>query len=135
MTIHLYTPAQVTLAPRIENHIRVIGGKTWDFSRFALATPVILARGGKSAPSLGACRCFEVRFDPGSAALSEAMKWRLIELPHTHPILVASGTSMLARERAQAVSAFLEAHRYTAVPRRLYREGSANDVLVLTDSP
>ena len=135
MAVHIYTPAQVTIPPHSEDHIRVLGGKVWDFSRFALVTPVAVVRGSKSAanPPDRHCRCFEVAFEPGAAALSEAMKWRLLELPRGQDIWVAAGDTPLARMRAQAVSAFLRSHGRRPVSRRLYRDGAGNDVMVLTD--
>lgn len=136
MTAHIYTPAHVTIAPRIENHVRVVGGQVWDFSRFSLATPVVVTRSGKmTAKSVDPrCACFEVIFEPGTALLSEAMRWRLLELPRDRRIWVASGPTALAHMRAQTVSAFLRSHGREPVPRRLYRDGVGNNVMVLTDS-
>ena len=136
MTAHVYTPAHVTIAPRIENHVRVVGGQVWDFSRFSLATPVVVTRRGKMPvkPSDSRCACFEVTFEPGTAALSEAMRWRLLELPRDQRIWVAAGPSVLAHMRAQVVSVFLRSHGREPVPRRLYRDGVGNNVMVLTDS-
>lgn len=136
MTAHVYTPAHVTIAPRIENHVRVVGGQVWDFSRFSLATPVVVVRSRKM-PAKSAdlrCACFEVTFEPGTATLSEAMRWRLLELPRDRRIWVAVGPSALAHMRAQAVSAFLRSHGREPVPRRLYRDGVGSNVMVLTDS-
>ena len=136
MTAHVYTPAHVTISPRIENHVRVVGGQVWDFSRFALATPVVVIRSGK-LPAKSAeprCACFEVTFEPGAATLSEAMRWRLLELPRNRRIWVAAGPSALALMRAQVVSVFLRSHGRKPVPRRLYRDGVGNNVMVLTDS-
>jgi len=140
MAVHLYTPAQVTIPARTEEHIRVIGGKVWDFSRFALVTPVVVARGAGTAGSNALpankqrCQCFEVAFEPGVAVLSQAMKWRLEELPRSREILVAAGPSALAHMRAQAVSAFLLSRGFKPVPRSLYRKGAENEVLVLTST-
>ena len=135
MAVHIYTPAQVTVPAHSEDHIWVVGGKVWDFSRFALVTPVVVARGAKAAAAKDKrCRCFEISFRPGSAVLSEAMKWRLLELPRDREIWVASGDSSLAQMRAQAVSEFLRSHGGKPVFRRLYRSGVANDVFVLTNS-
>lgn len=136
MTAHLYTPAEVTIPARTEDHIRVVGGKVWDFSRFSLATPVVVVHDGRPAEVKAEphCRCFKVRFAPGSASLREAMKWRLLELPRNRLIWVAFGGSALAHMRAQAVSAFLRSHGREPALRRLYRDGVGNDVLVLTSS-
>lgn len=135
MAVHIYTPAQVTIAPHSEDRIRVVGGKVWDFSRFALVTPVVVVRAGRASTNQSDphCRCFEVTFEPGTAELSEAMKWRLLELPRGRDIWVASGVAPLAHMRAQAVTAFLLSHGRKPVPRRLYRDGGGNDVLVLTN--
>ncbi|MGC8519388.1 MAG: hypothetical protein ACP5P4_12840 [Steroidobacteraceae bacterium] len=137
MTAHLYTPAQITIPAHSEDHIRVVGGKVWDFSRFSLATPVVVVRDGKKAGARPAqhCRCFQVRFAPGSSSLREATKWRLLELPRNRLIWVAFGASSLARMRAQAVSDFLRTHGRDPVLRRLYRDGGGgNEVLVLVNS-
>lgn len=134
MAVHTYTPAQVTIPPHTEDHIRVIGGKVWDFSRFALVTPVVVVSGTKTAQQRDQrCRCFKVAFEPGAAVLSEAMKWRLLELPRDQEIWVASGDSALAQMRAQVVSEFLRSKGRKPVPRRLYRDGVDNDVFVLTN--
>ncbi|MDE2343599.1 MAG: hypothetical protein KGL63_09465 [Betaproteobacteria bacterium] len=136
MTVHVYTPAHVSVAPKIEDHIHVIGGQDWDFSRFSLVTPVVVV-GARKAPAIssdGRCECFEVSFDPGDATLSEAMQWRLLQLPRNRRIWVAAGPSALAHMRAQAVSEFLRSHGRKPVPRRLYRDGVGNNVMVLTDS-
>lgn len=140
MAVHIYTPAQVTIPARIENHVRVIGGEVWDFSRIALVTPVVVARGATHHPRAatapvghsGRCRCFEIVFEPGAATLSDAMKWRLLELPRDRSIWVAAAASPLAHMRAQAVSAFLLSHGRRPVSRRLYRDGAGNQVFVLT---
>lgn len=136
MTAHLYTPAQITIPTRSEDHIRVIGGKVWDFSRFSLATPVIVVHKGGHTDAQDAqpCRCFRVKFAPDSSSLREATKWRLLELPRDRLIWVAFGGSALSRMRAQAVSAFLRSHGREPALRRLYRDGVGNDVLVLTSS-
>ncbi len=134
MAVHIYTPAQVTIPPHTEDHIRVIDGKVWDFSRFALVTPVVVVPGTKTTHHRDQrCRCFKVAFEPGAAVLSEAMKWRLLELPRDQEIWVASGDSALAQMRAQAVSEFLRSHGRKPVPRRLYRDGVDTDVFVLTN--
>jgi len=134
MTVHIYAPAQVTIPPHSEDHIRVVGGKVWDFSRFALLTPVVVVSGAKAThPSAQHCRCFKVAFEPGQAVLSEAMKWRLLELPREQEVWVASGDSSLAQMRAQAVSEFLRSHGRKPIPRRLYRNGVDNAVFVLTN--
>lgn len=134
MAVHIYTPAQVTIPPHTEDHIRVLGGKVWDFSRFALVTPVVVVSGAPTAHHQDQrCRCFKVAFEPGTAALSEAMKWRLLELPRDREIWVASGDSALAQMRAQVVSEFLRSHGRKPVPRRLYRDGVDTDVFVLTN--
>lgn len=136
MPVHIYTPVQVAVPPHSEDHIRVVGGSNFDFSRFALVTPVIVVRNRKTSERTSdpRCRCFEVRFAPGAAALGEATKWRLLELPRDQRIWVAFGATSLARMRAQAVSVFLRAHGRECEFRRLYREGDGNDVLVLTSS-
>lgn len=133
MAVHIYTPAQVTIPPHSEDHVRVIGGKVWDFSRFALVTPVVVSGKTPAHHSDQRCRCFQVTFEPGGSVLSEAMKWRLLELPRDQEIWVASGDSALAQMRAQVVSEFLLSQGRKPIPRRLYRDGVDNDVFVLTN--